>query len=163
MKSKLILAAALAVVGCAHSKKVDREADSEKAAPEAQQQGQAAEKAKAENVKRPRGEQSKRPQDTRPPAEEGRPELSSSASGLLTPDGPRLIQEALTDKGYLSSEHRTGELDGATAAALRKFQADEEVARTGYPDRETVRKLGLSIAKVFKATDNSNSNPGLRR
>ena len=165
MKSKLILAAALALVGagCAHSKKVDREPDQEKGVPEAQQQGNAAAKAKVENEKRPKGEQSKRPQDTRPPAEEGRPELSSSAAGLLTPDGPRLIQEALAGKGYLSSEHRTGELDTETAAALRKFQSDEEVARTGYPDRETVRKLGLSVAKVSKATDNSKSNPGLRR
>lgn len=165
MKTKVILAAAVALIGagCVHSEKTDLGADQPKAAPEEQKQEQAAQEAKVENAVKPKGEQSARPADTRPPAEEGRPELSSSASGLLTPDGPRLIQEALADRGYLSKDHRTGELDNETAAALRKFQADEEVARTGYPDRETVRKLGLSVAKVFKATDNSRSNPDLRR
>lgn len=62
----------------------------------------------------------------------------------------RLIQEALAERGYLSKDHQTGELDAETSAALRRFQAAEEVARTGYPDRETVRKLGLSVARVFK-------------
>ena len=78
---------------------------------------------------------------------------------MMVPDGPRLIQEALAQRGYLGADHKTGKLDPETSAALRKFQSDKEVARTGYPDRETVRKLGLSIAEVFKATGSNAENP----
>lgn len=156
MTSRLILAAALAAtLGCVHSKEVDR-GDSPK-----QDEGEQEQRDQQSPKKTAKGDakDEKDAKEARPPAEEGRPELTVSAEGLLMPDGPRLIQEALAERGYLSKDHRTGHLDEETSAALRKFQSDEEVARTGYPDRETVRKLGLPIAKVFKATGEGNKNP----
>ena len=90
--------------------------------------------------------------EARPPAEEGRPELSVSPEGLMLPEGPRLIQRALTKHGYLPSDSLSGELDKQTSAALRKFQGDEKLAKTGAPDRETVRRLGLSIGQVFRSS-----------
>lgn len=155
MKSRIILAAAVAVtLGCTHAKDADRDDAREDETESAQKKKSPAKTAQPETKKE------KEDLDAaRPPAEEGRPELTTSAQGLLLPDGPRLIQEALADRGYLAKDHRTGELDDETSAALRKFQAEEELARTGYPDRETVRKLGLTIAKVFKATGEGNKNP----
>ena len=66
----------------------------------------------------------------------------------MRPEGPLLIQRALGKTGYLH-EHETGKLDEETTGALRKFQADQHLARTGAPDRDTLRKLGLSPDKVY--------------
>ena len=88
------------------------------------------------------------PADERPAAAPGRPQLSNSPAGLMRPAGPRLIQQALAKKGYLT-EHESGTLDDETSSALRKFQGDEHLARTGSPDRDTVRRLGLSPDDVF--------------
>ena len=161
---KIILAAALVSIGCIHTKQKEEATDEtpkqeekrekrESASPGAKDQPKAPEEQKAQKDKA----------DTRPPAEEGRPELSTSADALMNPDGPRLIQDALAQRGYLAADHKTGKLDPETSAALRKFQGEEEVARTGYPDRETVRKLGLSIEKVFKATGTNAETPGRGR
>jgi hypothetical protein len=155
MKSRIILAAAVAVtLGCSHAKDADRDGarEDESEAPKKKSPTKTAQPAA---TKKEREDQ----RTARPAAEPGRPELTTSAEGLLLADGPRLIQEALADRGYLAKDHRTGQLDAETSAALRKFQEKEELARTGYPDRETVRKLGLSIAKVFKATGEGNKNP----
>lgn len=56
MKSKIILAAAVALVGwgCAHSKKVDSE--SKEKVPEARQQEREAKEVKAQDARKPRGE-----------------------------------------------------------------------------------------------------------
>lgn len=164
MRSRIILAAAVACcVSCIHAQEVE--------GAQSKEDEKAEEGKKPENKPRtarkeapPKTDKEKQDQaDTRPPAEEGRPELSTSADALMLPEGPRLIQEALSERGYLAKDHQTGQLDPQTSAALRKFQADEEVARTGYPDRETVRKLGLSIAKVFKATGTNAASPEQRR
>lgn len=156
MNSRITLAAAAAaLLGCSHAKEADRD-------PAQEDETERREGGKRSRTKTAQPETKKEKEDldaARPAAEEGRPELTTSAQGLLLPDGPRLIQEALAERGYLAKDHRTGELDEPTSAALRKFQAEEELARTGYPDRETVRKLGLSIAKVFKATGEGNKNP----
>jgi peptidoglycan hydrolase-like protein with peptidoglycan-binding domain len=166
-KTLLVLAAtAAASVSCIHSKEVDRGEPKQDGQEEAQQKDGASPKKAPAPPPRTEKEAAKRETDekeARAPAEEGRPELTTSADGLLLPEGPRLIQDALAQKGYLSRDHQTGKLDPETSAALRKFQADEEVARTGYPDRETIRRLGLSVAKVFKATGSGNTNPERRR
>ncbi len=160
---KLILAAALVAVGCIHTREKEDSSDQtprqeEEEQKQAKKEGKpAAARAAPKSEEEQKAEKDKA--DTRPPAEAGRPELSTSADAMMLPEGPRLIQDALAQKGYLAAEHKTGKLDPETSAALRKFQGDEEVARTGYPDRETVRKLGLSIAKVFKATGTNAQNP----
>ena len=44
------------------------------------------------------------------------------------------------NKGYLDLNGvKSGQLDQATSGALRKFQEDVDLARTGNPDHETVR------------------------
>ena len=88
------------------------------------------------------------PKDERPAAEPGRPQLSSSPEGLMRPEGPAIIQRALGKAGYLQGRE-TGRFDRETETALRKFQEDRQLARTGAPDRDTLRKLGLVPEDVF--------------
>lgn len=139
--------AALTVAACAHQKE-EKKAEE----PPAQQQEPEQKEASKPAPKRgaPPQQRSREEKDVRPSAEAGRPELAMSPEGLMLEEGPRLIQEALAERGYLAADHKTGKLDDETTAAIRRFQADRMLARTGAPDRETVRKLGLSISKVFK-------------
>ncbi|MDP2274999.1 MAG: peptidoglycan-binding protein [Archangium sp.] len=152
---KIILAAALVVAGCVHTTEKEESTD------QTPKQGRPPADAAPKSPQRQKAQKDEA--DTRPPAEAGRPELSTSADALMNPEGPRLIQDALAQRGYLAADHKTGKLDPETSAALRKFQGEEEVARTGFPDRETVRKLGLSIEKVFKATGTNAEHPGRGR
>lgn len=140
--------AALIVLGCTHTKEQKQEPRERKE--EEQKEERPAPKPRPAHP--PRHDTSK-PEDERPPVEEGRPQLSMSPEGLMQPEGPALIQKALARRGFLDGSHQTGELDELTSAALRKFQAAEGLARTGAPDRETVRKLGLSISEVFKQAE----------
>lgn len=143
MRTRIILAIVVgAFSSCSHSQEVDREEEKEVEA---------------------KREEAKQEKETRPPAEEGRPELSTSPTASMLPQGPRLIQAALVKRGVLAAEHQTGKLDKETSAALRRFQEAEHVARTGYPDRETVRKLGLEVDEVFKATGANEESPEKRR
>jgi hypothetical protein len=80
---------------------------------------------------------------------ETHPRLSTSPDGLMLPEGGALIQRALAKRGYLQG-HDTGALDDETAAALRKFQGDQHLARTGAPDRDTLRALDLPPETVFR-------------
>lgn len=138
--------AALVVMGCAHGR--DREPKQDEAAPK-QEAPKPSTPTKPRPAQPPRRDTSK-PEDERPAAEEGRPQLSMSPEGLMQPEGPKLIQQALAEQGFLDAGHQTGALDELTSAALRKFQDSRGLARTGAPDRETVRKLGLAIGEVFK-------------
>jgi hypothetical protein len=84
-----------------------------------------------------------------PRAFQGRPELSPTPAGLMMDGAPERIQQALIRRGYLKGK-ATGQLDQDTTAALRKFQADEKIARTGVPDTETLNKLGISPRDIYK-------------
>jgi peptidoglycan hydrolase-like protein with peptidoglycan-binding domain len=137
--------AALTVAACAHQKEEKKDE-----APPTPQQEQPEKKEASKPAPRREAAPANEEKDVRPPAEAGRPELAMSPEGLMLDEGPRLIQEALAERGYLAADHQTGKLDVETTAAIRRFQADQMLARTGAPDRETVRKLGLSISKVFK-------------
>jgi len=140
---------AVALAGCVHAASTAEApaADPAKRATGVPLQHHAAKSASAVAAVPVRGA-SAAPADERPAAAPGRPQLSNSPSGLLRPAGPRLLQQALVKKGYLA-EHETGTLDEETSSALRKFQGDEHLARTGSPDRDTVRRLGLSPDDVF--------------
>jgi hypothetical protein len=106
---------------------------------------------------------------TTPPRERGpnvapRPEpngtpLTTSPSDLLKPEGARLIQRALAQREYLPEAHATGRLDRATVDALKRFQKDSALPRTGFPDRETVKKLGLDPGDVFRAATSEATFP----
>lgn len=152
---RFILVSALVFVGCQHARREERaeppQAEKQKPAPRKTPEPDAG-KGKAADKQEKKTE----PEETK----DDRPRLSADAVGLFLPDGPRLIQQALSKRGYFAGEHQTGELDEETAAALRRFQSDEKSPRTGYPDRETVRKLGLDVDQVFKATGDQKSSPG---
>ena len=156
LKRLMLLLAAVAAAGCLHTRQVDTGQPVE-----GEQEGAAAENPEAEKgAKKPAAASGpskataaspkKSSAEARAPVEEGRPELSVSPEGLMRPEGPRLIQDALAKRGYLPNDHQTGKLDEKTSAAVRKFQGDEELAKTGAPDRETIRRLGLSLGKVFR-------------
>ena len=50
----------------------------------------------------------------------------------------------------LPRARRVPEIDAATSAAIRKFQSDRGIARTGNPDHGTVRRLGLGPDAIFR-------------
>jgi hypothetical protein len=75
-------------------------------------------------------------------AKPGRPQAPAAPEGLLTEGTIGELQRALADRGHLR-DHRKGELDEPTSAAIRRFQEQEGLAQTGLPDRETLSRLGL--------------------
>jgi Putative peptidoglycan binding domain len=76
--------------------------------------------------------------------------IATSPGGLLVPGAAHRIQEKLAARGLLDGTSPSGELDGPTRQALRRFQHDSDLPATGVPDDETVRKLGLAPESVFK-------------
>ncbi len=93
-------------------------------------------------------ERAARPEAPDQPAEKGvppgagRPRVPASPEALLAEGAVGKLQEALVRHGYLG-RHRRGELDDATSKALLAFQGDAGLAETGFPDRETLARLGL--------------------
>ncbi len=79
----------------------------------------------------------------------GHPRVPSSPEGLLAPDAVVHVQRALAQRGYLEG-HRDGELDAPTSAAIRRFQKEEGLATTGFPDRETLQKLGVDPEHAYR-------------
>ena len=80
----------------------------------------------------------------------GRPPVPDTPEKLLDEGGARRIREALAGKGYLDHGKASGDLDGSTSDALRRFQRDEGIASTGFPDRETLRRLGLDPQEIYR-------------
>lgn len=95
-----------------------------------------------------RPEEPDRPEERGVPPAAGRPRVPAAPEALLAEGAIGDLQEALVEQGYLA-EHREGELDGATSAALRRFQADAGLAETGFPDRETLSKLGIDPEDAY--------------
>ncbi len=160
---KRLLIAALLFSGCLHVKEADKGEPKEDETADAQaktgspkegasKEGASKEGAPAAPVpaKSTTAKPAAAPAAVKPAAEEGRPELSVSPTGLLTEDGPRVIQQALENAGYLR-EHHTGKLDEETSGAIRKFQGDHEMAKTGVPDHETLHRLGIDPMKVLRS------------
>ncbi|HTO98622.1 MAG TPA: peptidoglycan-binding domain-containing protein [Myxococcales bacterium] len=134
----LACALALLLAGCVHTTHVEKPDDQGGA--EAQAQPAPKE-----------GGAAAQPQAARRPEKPGRPPLAAAPGALFVPAGVEEIQKALASRGYLDlSEAKAGEIDAATSAAVRKFQSDEGIARTGNPDHETVRRLGLDADALFR-------------
>jgi hypothetical protein len=134
---KLALAAVL-LFGCSHTTNVEKPGDGsgrESAAQPARKEGGA----------------SAQPRAARAPEKPGRPPLAASPGALFVPGGVEQVQKALASRGYLDlGEVEKGKIDAATSAAVRRFQSDEGIARTGNPDHETVRRLGLDADALFR-------------
>jgi len=60
-----------------------------------------------------------------------------------TPERYKEIQEALSAKGYLPAGQATGKWDDASAAALQKFQADQNLGGSGKINSLSLIALGL--------------------
>jgi peptidoglycan hydrolase-like protein with peptidoglycan-binding domain len=59
----------------------------------------------------------------------------------------RKIQAALAGKGERVSQ--TGKLDAATQAALKRFQTSQNQPATGFPDFDTLKRLGLDAKELY--------------
>jgi hypothetical protein len=123
------LALLAAAVACGRVRKVDKPDEGEAQAP-------------------PRTEAPDRPAEKGVPPEEGRPRVPAGPEALLAEGSVGRIQEALAGRGLLG-KHRRGELDEPTSAALRRFQESEGLAQTGFPDRETLRRLGIDPEDAY--------------
>jgi peptidoglycan hydrolase-like protein with peptidoglycan-binding domain len=133
------------LLGCAQTRRVAREEEtSGRPAPA---------KRSSEAQKAPSA-----PRDQRRAAE-GQPPVPAQPEKLLSQEGTRRLHEALSAKGYLRDGSGDA-LDGATSAALRRFQTDEGLAATGFPDRETLRQLGLDPRQVYRTEEKVREEQG---
>ncbi len=114
-----------------------------------------------------RPEQAEREKRGEAPAQKGvpprgeRPRVPASPKALLAEGEIGKIQQALEDRGYLGKERRAGALDDPTTTALRKFQRDQDLAETGFPDRLTLQKLGLDPEEAYgKVRDEAKGGEG---
>lgn len=73
--------------------------------------------------------------------------VRTTPGGMLDGKSTKQLQAALSRKGYKVAE--SGKLDEATEAAIRKFQQHEQIAATGLPDFDTVRRLGLDPKEIY--------------
>jgi hypothetical protein len=68
---------------------------------------------------------------------------------LFLPGALRRIQETIARKGYLK-QFEEEPLGSRTQSAMASFQADNDLAATGFPDGLTIRKLGFTPDEVYK-------------
>lgn len=73
--------------------------------------------------------------------------VRTTPGGMLDAEAMKRIQSKLSGKGFKVAQ--SGQLDQATEAAIRKFQAHEHIASTGLPDFDTLRRLGLDPKEVY--------------
>ena len=73
--------------------------------------------------------------------------VRTTPGGMLDPKSMHAIQSALDKHGIQAPQ--SGELDEQTQAALRRFQAREHMAKTGMPDYDTLRRLGLDPRTIY--------------
>lgn len=133
----LLVAASLAP-GCRHTRHVEE--------PSAGEQGENSGATSGRKQEQGASGQATR---ERVPPRAGRPAVSATPEGAMNPGSARRIQEALRARGLLAEEP-SGELDEATSAALRRFQRGQQLAQTGAPDRETLRRLGVDPQEVYR-------------
>ena len=81
----------------------------------------------------------------------GHPPLAASPSELMRPGSQQKIAEALKRKGFADREDLRGE---QLTAAIRKFQGSQGLAETGFPDHETLLRLGVDPKEVDKSLEN---------
>ncbi|HEY2027891.1 MAG TPA: peptidoglycan-binding domain-containing protein [Myxococcales bacterium] len=140
----------LACAACFHTHKVAKGDKGDTDAKEEKSDGERS----APQPKESEGGAAAKPSQARRPEKPGRPPLSAGPAGLFVPGGVEQVQNALAHKGYLDmGQAKEGEIDAQTSAAVRKFQSDQGIARTGNPDHETLRRLGLDPDKLFRKAE----------
>jgi hypothetical protein len=83
--------------------------------------------------------------------EPGRPPLSVSPQGVFERGAVATIQAALSAQDLVSPA--TGTLEGVTQRQVLAFQERQDLPGTGFPDRETLRELGLDASVLYRAHD----------
>jgi hypothetical protein len=93
----------------------------------------------------------KRPARATPPRP-GQPPLSTSPQGVFERGAVPKIQKALSSHGLATATSRT--LEGATERQLVSFQDQQSLPGTGFPDRETLHRLGLDADVLYRSNRN---------
>jgi Putative peptidoglycan binding domain len=103
-------------------------------------------------------EASARARKVTPKTSPGHPPLAASPSELMEPGSRQKIAQALKNKGVVDREDVRGE---QLTVAIRRFQASQGLAETGFPDHETLLRLGVDPKEVDKSLENfSGTKPG---
>ena len=68
------------------------------------------------------------------------------------------IQRTLADRGLLGRAPAPESSTTPTSRALRKFQESEELAATGFPDRETLQQLGVDPERAYGREEGAGSD-----
>jgi peptidoglycan hydrolase-like protein with peptidoglycan-binding domain len=76
----------------------------------------------------------------------------------VTAAAARQLKAELRTRGFLENPSPGPELDAATSDALRKFQQEEGLAATGFPDQETLRRLNIDASEAYRAAPDE-TNP----
>ena len=139
MRVQMVTACALLLAtGCAHSSDTGKSADGKDATD-------------------PRSSDAARSRKATPKTPPGHPPLAASPSELMNPDSQRKISHALESKGFAERDDLKG---GQLSAALRKFQESQGLAATGFPDHETLLRLGIDPKEVDQSLESfSGSKP----
>jgi murein L,D-transpeptidase YcbB/YkuD len=80
-----------------------------------------------------------------PQTDPGHPDLATTPSQLMAPGSSDAIAAALRKRGLLAAEASSSK---DLEKALRTFQESKGLAATGFPDQETLRKLGIDPKTV---------------
>lgn len=73
--------------------------------------------------------------------------VRTTPGGMLDPQSMHEVQRALGRHGEKVDE--SGQLDDATQAALKRFQRKQDQPATGFPDYDTLRRLGLDPRDIY--------------
>jgi Putative peptidoglycan binding domain len=80
-----------------------------------------------------------------PQTDPGHPDLATTPAQLMAPGSSDAIAAALRKRGFLAPEASSSK---DVEKALRAFQDSQGLAATGFPDHETLKKLGIDPKKV---------------
>jgi peptidoglycan hydrolase-like protein with peptidoglycan-binding domain len=75
----------------------------------------------------------------------GQPPLAASPADLMDPGSQQKVARALKSRGFLERDEVKGE---QLTSAIRKFQKSEDLAETGFPDQETLVRLGIDPKEI---------------
>jgi hypothetical protein len=84
-----------------------------------------------------------------PQTDPGHPDLAASPAQLMAPGSADAIAGALRKRGLLAQDDASSK---GMEKALRTFQESQGLAATGFPDHETLRKLGIDPKEVDQTT-----------
>ena len=138
----------VALAGCGHARSVEDPAAAAEQNPGKAKAGKAPNDTPPSDRQRARAARSETKEKPSSPSEIP---VTMSPAGQLSDGAVKKIQDRLVAKDFLDADQKSGELDERTSEGLRKFQKSRDLAATGTPDEETVRKLGLDPDQIFRA------------